>query len=77
MNAAYLDFSKPLDAVSHSIIISCTGELCVQPSEVGEKLVDLSSSRNDQWFEIYLVARYEKCASEDNTGIDAILCFHE
>lgn len=51
VDAAYIDFSKPLDVVSHSILTSCVGELWVQPSrKVGEELVDLSDLKNDQWF---------------------------
>lgn len=77
VDAAYIDFSKPLD-VSHSILTSCVGELWVQPSrKVGEELVDLSDLKNDQWFEVYMVASYEKRASENNTEVDGILCFHE
>ena len=52
------------------------GELwtgCCPVRKVSEKLSELSGSKdNDQWFEICVMASYEKHASEDNTGIDTV-----
>ncbi|KAK4823173.1 LOW QUALITY PROTEIN: hypothetical protein QYF61_027077, partial [Mycteria americana] len=72
MDAVYIDFSKPVDAVSYSILIAKWGSYGLDAfQKVSEKLAELSGSmNNDQWLEICMMASYKKHASEDNTGIN-------